>query len=234
MTNRDEPLVERLTEIRGRIADAARRAGRSPDEITLIAVSKTMPVNLIAEALDAGVTDLGENRVQEGEEKIPALPNRATWHLIGHLQSNKAKRAVELFEWIQSVDSLKLLQRLDRIATELGKRPRLLLQVNATGNPNQSGVSPTDVTSFIAAASEYTSVSVEGLMAIAPFTTDDSQLRRAFASVRELADRHHSTDIGSTQLRHLSMGMTGDFEISIEEGATMVRIGSAIFGARDA
>ncbi len=217
-------IAANLRSVQARIDAACGRAGRDPASVRLIAVSKTMPPELAWAAIEAGVTDLGENYVQEGAAKRAALgtnAGKARWHLIGHLQSNKIKAALEAFDVIQTVDSIKLAEALDRRC-----RPRLpvLLEVNAAGEPSKYGFVPRDVAAAVAAISKLPNLALEGLMTIAPAVDDPSQVRPLFRALRELAD--------ANGLRQLSMGMTGDFEAAIAEGSTMVRIGRAIFGER--
>ncbi|GIX06893.1 MAG: YggS family pyridoxal phosphate enzyme [Candidatus Poribacteria bacterium] len=225
-------LKERLREVQERIAEAAARAGRSPEEILLVAVTKTVPVERIQEAIAAGVEHFGENRVQEAEPKIEAIGHAVTWHFIGHLQSNKVRRAVAAFDWIQSVDGPKLLDRIERSARTLGRRPRLLIQVNVTGEPSKHGISPDRLKRLLDQAAPYEHVSIEGLMTIGPLTEDTETIRSAFRRLRELAEAVRQANYPNVQMRHLSMGMSNDYEIAVEEGATMVRLGTAIFGPR--
>ena len=223
----------RVAEVRGRIADAAARVGRSADEITLIGVSKTVSPDRVAEAIAAGVLCMGENRVQEAEPKIEQLGASAEWHLIGHLQRNKARRALSLFEWIHSVDSVQLLRRLDLQAAEEGTTARVLLQLNTAGRLQQHGVAPDRAQELAEVASTCRAVSVRGLMTIGPMTDDEVALRTAFTTARDVADTIRVQGFDGVSMDVLSMGMTSDFETAIEEGATMVRIGRAIFGTRD-
>jgi pyridoxal phosphate enzyme (YggS family) len=226
-----ETIRDRLLRVQERIATAALRATRDPSTVTLVAVSKTMPVEVIRQALDAGVGILGENRVQEAKEKIAALPGGAAWHLVGHLQTNKAKLAVQLFEVIHSVDSIKLVQALDRHGKEAGKRVRCLVEVNLEGEASKSGTSEADAREVVNAARDLAHVQVEGLMTIPPLLPNPEEVRPYFRRLRALRDTLQG---GGLALPELSMGMTHDFEVAIEEGATLVRIGTAIFGARTA
>ncbi|HKO57646.1 MAG TPA: YggS family pyridoxal phosphate-dependent enzyme [Thermoanaerobaculia bacterium] len=209
--------------VRARIEAACSRAGRDPAEVTLVAVSKTFPAQAVQEALAAGITDVGENRVQEAREKKPAVTGGARWHLIGHLQSNKAKDAVRLFDVIQSVDSESLAEKLARAAEGEGKRQEILLQVNIGREPQKSGIDPDDVERLAETIRAAAALDLRGLMAIPP-VGEAEETRRWFRALRLLRDR-----IG---VQHLSMGMSEDFEVAIEEGSTMVRVGRAIFGAR--
>ncbi|HEY0736758.1 MAG TPA: YggS family pyridoxal phosphate-dependent enzyme [Herpetosiphonaceae bacterium] len=241
-----QQIAQNIAAVRERIAAAAGRAGRSADEITLIAVTKTHSARRIDMALAAGVTDCGENRVQEAEEKIELLrDNQVRWHLIGHLQRNKAKRAAALFDMIHSLDSVKLAEALSRHVEEaslLGQRRLpVLLQVNVSGETTKEGfdlvggVSNTAaLASFVDAARQIAALSqleVQGLMTVAPYADDPEEARPVFRALRELRDEL-ARQLPQVSWRHLSMGMTGDFEVAIEEGATLVRVGRAIFGER--
>ena len=231
-----DPLPERLAEIRARIARAAARSGRPADPVRLIGASKTVEAARVAEAAVLGLSDLGENRVQEAEAKIPAvlqaLPaatNRPTWHLIGHLQSNKARKAVALFDWIHAVDSPRLADALDRLAGELGRAPRVLIEVNTAGEASKSGVRPEETLALIEHVARLPRLELRGLMTVGPLVADPDEARPAFRALRALLEQGRRT---APAMDTLSMGMSGDFEVAIEEGATMVRIGSALFGAR--
>jgi pyridoxal phosphate enzyme (YggS family) len=224
-----ERIQDRLLQVRERIRAAAERAGRDVSAVTLVAVSKMIPVEVIQEALNAGVTILGENRVQEARDKIAALPGQATWHLVGHLQTNKAKVAAQLFETIHSLDSLKLAGALDRSAQQAGRTVRCLVEVNLSGEESKSGTTEKDVNSLLEGAQRLTHLRIEGLMTIPPFLPDPGQVRPFFRRLRTLRDKLAGEGFHLTEL---SMGMTHDFEVAIEEGATMVRIGTAIFGPR--
>jgi pyridoxal phosphate enzyme (YggS family) len=197
--------------------------------VTLVAVSKTVPVERIREAIDAGVRILGENRIQEARDKIPAIPGLAEWHLVGHLQTNKAKLAVQLFEMIHSLDSPKLAQTLDKHGHEANRVVRCLIEVNLAGEEGKSGTAEEGVRPLLEAAVQLPQVRVEGLMAMPPFWPDPEQVRPFFRRLRGLRDKLEAEGF---RLPELSMGMTHDFEVAIEEGATMVRIGTAIFGPR--
>jgi pyridoxal phosphate enzyme (YggS family) len=197
--------------------------------VTLVAVSKTMPAAAIREAVSAGVKILGENRVQEAREKIEALPGAVEWHLIGHLQTNKAKLAVGLFDCIHSLDSIRLAQELGRHAEEAGRRLRCLVEVNVGEETQKSGAAAAEVRPLLEAARRLPQLSIQGLMTIPPFLPDSESVRPFFRRLRDLRDRLESE--GWT-LPDLSMGMSHDFEVAIEEGATLVRIGTAIFGSR--
>ncbi|HEY0756404.1 MAG TPA: YggS family pyridoxal phosphate-dependent enzyme [Ktedonobacteraceae bacterium] len=227
-----EQIAENITQVRIRIAEAASKAGRDPAEITLVAVSKTRPVELVEIAYNLGVTNFGENRVQEALPKIKAFhPQGLRWHLIGHLQSNKAGKVVELFACIHSVDSLHLAQVLSRHAQEHGQRLALLLQVNVAGEASKEGVSLAEAPAVARQISALPELQIEGLMTVAPLVNDPEEVRPIFRELRLLRDRLRS-EIPSSSWAQLSMGMTDDYTVAIEEGATLVRVGRAIFGQR--
>jgi hypothetical protein len=219
------------------VASACLRAGRAPAEVTLVAVSKTVSPIRIRAAMEAGIRVFGENRVQEAETKIAELREVANkyqveWHLIGHLQSNKARRAVELFDAVHSVDSLKLAERLDRLAEEISKRLPVFIEVNLGGESSKAGVEPKAVLSLIEQMSALPALEIKGLMAVPPYLEDAEGVRPFFRRLRELRDEAQRLELAGEQFCELSMGMSHDFEIAIEEGATFVRLGTAIFGAR--
>jgi PLP dependent protein len=229
-------IAENIAWVQERIAAAARRSGRRPEEISLMAVSKTFPVPAIRQAYDAGVRLFGENRVQEFAGKYDELRGMmgAARHLIGHLQSNKAGKAAELFSAVDSVDSLKLAERLNAAAEKLGQRLGVLIEVNIGGEENKSGVDAggEELRSILAGAQELRQVEVHGLMAIPPFADDPQESRHHFRKLRELRDALEREKFPTVRLDVLSMGMSGDFEVAIEEGSTCVRVGTAIFGER--
>jgi len=225
-------IADRLKIVQDRMARAAERAGRRAEEVTLVAVSKTRTVAEVEEALRAGVEVLGENRVQEAEEKHGAVSLPARWHLVGHLQTNKARKAVEIFDLIHSVDSLHLAQEIDRRAERMGKVADVLVQVNTSGEGSKSGVGPEEALDLIGAVSGLKSVRVQGLMTIGALGAEGDRARPFFVALREVRDRVAAAQIPGVWMDHLSMGMTGDFEAAIEEGATLVRVGTAIFGER--
>lgn len=230
-----ETLQQRLQHVQSGIAEAAIRAGRVPKEITLIAVSKTHPVAIIREAIAAGVTNLGENRVQEADEKINAVGRgSAHWHLIGHLQSNKARRAVELFDVIHSVDSAALAQRLDRVCGEIRREELpVLIQIDLGKEATKSGAAESELPEIVDAIEQSRIVRLRGLMTLPPYFEDAEQARPFFRRLRELRDELSARGAFGEAAGDLSMGMTHDYEIAIEEGATMVRVGTAIFGERN-
>lgn len=220
-------IAENLANIEHRIADAARRSGRDPGEVKLVAVSKTHPPDTLREAIAAGVHVFGENKVQEGESKIGELGrDAAEWHLIGHLQSNKARKAVQLFDVIHSVDSVDIAKRLERICDEEGREAlSILVQVDLAGEETKSGIPEADVRELVDFLGDCKHLNLEGLMVLPPFFEDPEATRPYFRRLRELRDRFIPGG-------HLSMGMSHDFEVAIEEGATMIRVGTAIFGKR--
>lgn len=223
-------ISENLSKVLSATSDSARQAGRPADSVSLIAVSKTHPVEVIQEALDAGQLIFGENRVQEAQPKITALPAKLHWHLIGHLQSNKVRLALPLFELIHGVDSLELLAHIDRVAGDLGLFPRVLLQVNVAGEASKFGFTPGKLLGLVEEIVKFDRVQIEGLMTIPPLAPAPEHSRRYFAALRELRDKL-ATEC-RFPLPQLSMGMSNDFRVAIEEGATMVRVGTAIFGDR--
>ena len=229
-----ELIAEHLDEVRSRIADAARRSGRDPSSVTLIAVSKTFDADHVRAAWRAGQRDFGENKVQEAEQKMAAtaadLPG-ARWHLIGHLQSNKAKKAAA-FAAIHSIDSVDLLQRVDAAAVQLGSSPEILVQADLAGEESKFGAAEADVEAVVRAALDSRAVRLAGLMIIPPWNENQEETRPWFARLRQLRDRLIARGIPAASLVHLSMGMSHDYAAAIEEGATLVRVGTAIFGKR--
>ena len=227
-------IADRLAGIRGRIAAAARSAGRDPSSVRLVAVSKTFPTRLIREAYAAGQRDFGENRVQEALQKISESTDlEIRWHLLGHLQTNKARKAGPAFAMIQSVDSVELLDKLDRTAADTGHSPELLIQVDLAGEATKHGASPGEVPRLFQAAGACRAARVVGLMTLPPVPDTPEDSRRWFTRLRDLRDGWLHAGVPAPMLRELSMGMSGDFEVAVQEGATMVRVGTAIFGSRD-
>jgi PLP dependent protein len=215
------------------VAQAAARAGRSPEDIRLIAVSKTFPVDAVREAYDAGQRDFGENRVQELVQKMDAAASLdVSWHLIGHLQSNKARKAGERVPWVHSVDSVDLLRRIDAAASQAAREVRALVQVDLAAEPTKHGTPPDTVPAILEEAQRCRSVHVVGLMLLPPLSENPQDARPWFRQLRELRDRLQASGVPPALFRELSMGMSHDFEVAIEEGATMVRVGTAIFGHR--
>lgn len=227
-------IFDRLRVVQNRIANAAARAHRNPNEITLVAVSKTQSVDTILAAYAAGVRHFGENRVEEAAEKIPLVNARAsgiTWHLIGHLQSRKAKDAASLFDFVHSIDSVSLAQKLDARAAAIGKTIPILLEVNVSGEKSKYGFAPQDLFAAVEQIIQLKNLDAQGLMTIAPIVENAEQARPHFCALRELRDQLRQR-FPARAWQHLSMGMTDDYEAAIAEGATIVRIGRAIFGER--
>ena len=223
-------IAKNLEMVRSEIAEAERLSHRAPGSVELVAVSKSHPVELIREAFETGQVVFGENRVQEAKAKIPELPARLRWHLIGHLQSNKVRQALPLFEMIHGVDSVGLLQDIARISSEFGSFPRVLLQVNVAGEASKFGFSPEKLLARLDEIARVDRVQLEGLMTIPPLTATPEHARPYFARLRELQTRLEREF--RFPLPHLSMGMSSDYRVAIEEGATIVRVGTAIFGER--
>ncbi len=226
-------LKDNIARVQERIAAAGRRAGRRPEDVKLVAVSKTVPPDRIRAAYDAGLRDFGENRVQEANSKRAALSDlTVTWHLVGHLQTNKAKLARELFHCVHSLDSLRLAQKLDEAAVCSGDRLPVLIEVNLGEEQTKSGVPEQDMLPLAEQVSRLATIELRGLMVLPPFFEDPEQARPFFRRLRELARTIESASLPGVSMRELSMGMSHDFEVAIEEGATMVRVGTAIFGRR--
>jgi len=227
-------IAQNIQSIRERMAQAAEGCRRRPDEIALVAISKTFPKEFVTRAAEAGVRRFGENRVQEAEGKIPFLSQipELEWHLVGHLQTNKVKRAAELFDVIHSLDSLKLAARLNTASIEAGKTLSVLLQVDLGGEETKFGSEPGRVGEIIAGMSGLNSLRLDGLMTIPPYLANPDDVRPYFARLRELREALESEQPGCLGQKHLSMGMSNDFEQAIQEGATIIRVGTAIFGAR--
>lgn len=216
-----------MRSVRDRIEQAARRSGRRGDEITLVVVTKTRPVSEIREAVRAGARDLGENYVQEAESKFGEIGASVRWHMIGHLQRNKARHAVEVFDLIHSVDSEALAREIGRRAEARGRTQEVLVEVNISGEESKSGVKPESALQLAERIAGIDGIRVRGLMGMAPIAADPEETRPYFAKLREIWDK-----LPDEQREYLSMGMTQDYEVAIEEGANMVRIGTAIFGPR--
>ena len=230
----DESIRAAHAAVLTRIADACHRAGREPDEVTLVAVSKTVAAERLRQAVAAGVTTLGENRVQEAESKVGQVQG-AVWHLVGPLQSNKARRALEVVDVVQTVDSVGLAERLDRLAREVrdagaGARYPVLLQVNVDDDPSKAGFPPDELAAALERTAGLDALEVRGLMTIGRFVEHAEAARPTFAALRELSGRLRQA--GAALGGDLSMGMTDDFDVAVEEGATIVRVGRAIFGER--
>lgn len=225
-------FLDDLTCVQERISKAAARSGRSEHDVRLIAVTKTVDVPLIREAIAAGLTEFGENRVQEAMAKAPLLPPHITWHLVGTLQRNKARHAVSLFSMVHSLDSVELARELDRRAAMAGLTIDALMQVNVAREPQKSGAEPEAVGALLNEISGFANVCVRGLMVMAPYSADPEAARPWFRLGRQLFSDLARLSLPNVRMEQLSMGMSGDFEVAIEEGATMVRIGSALFGQR--
>ncbi len=224
-------LNEILAEVQNKIAQACARVNRNPAEVEIVAVTKTHGAEVVDEAYAAGLTIVGENKVQEAAWKKAAAKAGPSWHLIGHLQSNKVRHALELFDVIHSVDSLKLAEHINRVADAMGVNPRILLEVNVSGEKSKSGMRPEEVEGVIAAISaDCPRITVEGLMTMAPFSENKEDARLYFRKLRELRDMLE--DKLAIGLPRLSMGMSGDYEVAVEEGATWVRLGTVLFGER--
>jgi PLP dependent protein len=223
-------LAENLDSLQQRLRAACERAGRAPDAVTLLAVSKTHPPETIRAAADCGQLLFGENKIQEAKAKIPLCPGKCRWHFIGHLQSNKVRDAVELFEMIQGVDSLRLAREINQRCELAGKRMSILLEVNVAGEASKFGYRPEALLAELNELNALRKIEIHGLMAIPPYATDPEKARPYFRRLRELKGRAEA--VLGAPLRHLSMGMSGDFEVAIEEGSTLVRIGTALFGLR--
>ncbi|MBL0700693.1 MAG: YggS family pyridoxal phosphate-dependent enzyme [Desulfosarcina sp.] len=226
-------MKQRLASIKERIINAAISSGRNPADIRLVTVSKKMPEEKIIEAIEAGADILGENFIQEAREKTDHLSSyNVSWHFIGHLQSNKAKYAVRMFDFIHTVDSIKLALELNKRAKKINKIQNILIQVNISGELSKSGVEPEKIMNLLKEISRLKNLSVKGLMTMPPYFSNPEKARPFFASLRKLREAIKEEDIPGILMEELSMGMTGDFEAAIEEGATLVRIGTAIFGKR--
>ena len=223
-------LQENLTRIRSRIDQACERSGRQPDSVRLMAVSKNQSPELVAQAASAGLTLFGENRIQEAKVKIPLCPGQLEWHFIGHLQANTSRDAVSRFHVVQGVDSLALAEELQKQAIKQARSLPILLEVNVAGESSKFGWNPDRLLAELLQLNALNRLEVHGLMTIAPYAVDPEQVRPIFRRLRELRDR--CTDLLGAPLPVLSMGMSGDLEVAIEEGATLVRVGTALFGER--
>jgi len=226
-------ISDNLTHIQSNIGKAARKAGRDPKSIKLVAVSKFVAIEHIQEAINCGQTLFGENYLQEAADKITVFGNSAKWHFIGHLQSNKAKQAASLFDMVETVDRLKIAKALDAQAQQMGKTLSVLVQVNIGREPQKSGILPEDAHTLLRAIAQETNLQVCGLMTMPPFFDQPEKSRPYFREMRQLADQLAEQQLFTDPTRvELSMGMSGDYEVAIEEGATIVRVGTALFGSR--
>jgi hypothetical protein len=226
-------IAARLTTLLARIRTAAAAAGRSADEVHLVAVSKTFPADVVREAIAAGVSDIGENYIQEARAKFEALQGiPVKWHFIGHLQTNKSSFAVRMFDLIHTVDSYRLALELDRCAKKINKVQAVLIQVNVAGEASKAGVAVEEALPLVRRAAALENIAVKGLMTMPPYFNSPEKVQPFFAGLRELRDRIRDEQIVGVGMAELSMGMTGDFEAAVAEGATLVRIGTAVFGER--
>ena len=225
-------ISSNISLIRQRIEAACARSGRDPQSVRLMAVSKTVAPERIREALEAGITLLGENYVQEAREKIPAIGHAAEWHMIGHLQTNKVKYVVHLFDWIHSVDRLELARELDKRAGQNNRRLNVLIEVNVSGEESKNGMEPDAALELVRQVSLLPNISVHGLMTMPPYSDNPENSRPYFQALRKLRDEISAAAIPNIRMDELSMGMTDDFEVAIEEGTTIIRVGRAIFGKR--
>lgn len=225
-------IRENIAETERQITDACRRTGRAADEVSLIAVSKTKPLAMLMEAYEAGVRDFGENRVQELVEKIPAMPEDIRWHMIGHLQRNKVKYIVGKVYMIHSVDSLELAKEISREAVKRHVSVKILLEVNVAGEESKFGMTPGEALSLAGAVAALPGIEVKGLMTVAPYVKDQEENRPCFQKLKQLSVDIYGKNIDNISMDVLSMGMTGDYSVAVEEGATYVRVGTGIFGER--
>lgn len=228
-----ETIAKNIQQLKEKIAAATAKAGRDPEDILLLAVSKTIPAKSVRLAREAGQIDFGENRVQEARAKIPELPEDITWHLVGHLQRNKAKYCPALFDWIHSIDSVPLAKEIGRRYGEKGKTCKALVQVNVSGEKSKFGCPPDLVEEIFEAIMEEDSLEAVGLMTMPPYSLDPEDSRPYFEDLRNIRDKLLGRGYEQDSLSELSMGMSGDFEVAIEEGATIIRVGTAVFGERD-
>ena len=226
-------IHENLLKVQDRVAAAAERAGRHPGAVRIVAVSKTKPATLVLEAIDAGVTEIGENQLQEAKAKYDQINRPVKWHFVGHLQTNKVKGALQIFDLIHSVDSLRLLNEINRRSAQLNCQTEVLIQVNTSGDSSKYGVHPERALNFIENALDYSHVRIKGLMTIGPFTPNVDAVRHSFALLRRIQEKIIAQQFTGIEMDCLSMGMTHDFEVAVEEGATIIRIGTAIFGKRE-
>jgi len=226
------PVKDNILAIRRNMAAAAEKSGRNPAEVKLMAVSKTVDDERILAAIDAGVDMIGENYVQEAKRKIESMGQGIPWHFIGHLQTNKAKYAVKLFDMIHSVDRMELAQELDKRSANFGKTSNILIEVNVSGEVSKSGVPLNDALPLVTAVSQLKHLSIRGLMTMPPWFDNPEDARPYFVALRELKERISLANIDRVLMRELSMGMSGDYQVAIEEGSTIVRIGTALFGKR--
>lgn len=228
-----EYIKENLDEVKDKIAAAAIKSGRQPEDITLIAVTKTLATDIINGAIHYGVTDIGENKVQEVMDKYEAISSSPKWHLIGHLQTNKVKYIIDKVSLIHSVDSLRLAEEISKRAEKADKIMDILVQINVAEEESKFGIHREEIFELVNEISELKNIRIKGLMTIAPYTDDEASLRKYFSEMKDIFETLKKTMYNKADMLYLSMGMTNDFEIAIEEGANMVRIGTGIFGARN-
>lgn len=226
-------VAQNISHVRERIAAACKRAGRQQDVVTLVAITKTVPVSVIREAVAAGINTFGENRVQEASAKVAEIGTDVSWHFVGHLQTNKVKKALSLFSVVQSVDSLQLAREIQRHAESAGKAVQVFLEVDTSSESSKFGIAPESAAELAEQIAGLANLRLSGLMTIGALTSDAGRVRGCFRRLRELREEIWAMRLSNVDLRILSMGMTEDFEIAIEEGSTMVRIGRAIFGERN-
>lgn len=225
-------ITQNIDEINAKITKAAQHFGRKREDILLLAVTKTINASTIKQAVDYGLTELGENKVQEILDKYEVIGSDVKWHLIGHLQTNKVKYIIDKVELIHSVDSLKLAQEIDKRAQQQGKCMNILIEINIAGEESKFGIKPKEAENFIAEISQMKNICVKGLMSVAPFVENSEENRNYFSQMRQLLVDINAKKMNNVNMDVLSMGMTGDYEVAIEEGATIVRIGTGIFGKR--
>ena len=228
-----ESIAQNIRIVRENIARICARSNRRPEDVEIVAVSKTKPAALIEQAVQAGIKIIGENRVQEAAEKKSEVVSPARWHLVGHLQTNKVRKALQLFDLIESVDSLHLAEALDRESKKQARTTDILVQVNTSGEASKFGVAPADVAALIEPISENCdSLRIRGLMTIGLFTSDLAKVRPCFSQLHQLSEKIARQNLPNVHMQHLSMGMSGDYEIAVEEGATLLRLGRILFGER--
>ena len=226
-------IKNNIENVRHRIRLACEKSGRRESEVQIIAVTKTVDASRVVDVVKAGIPIVGENRVQEAAEKFEHVKETCSWHLIGHLQTNKVRKALSFADVIQSVDSVKLAQKIQSECEKLERSVDVLIQVNTSRESSKSGVAPEDALAFAHALVEFPALHVKGLMTIGAFTEDETEIRRCFRELRRLRDEIQAANVKNIEMQHLSMGMTNDFEIAIEEGATMIRLGRVLFGERN-
>jgi pyridoxal phosphate enzyme (YggS family) len=225
-------VEENIKNIWSRIEKSAGKTGRNKEDIKLVAVTKTVEAGRIKEAINCGIKIIGENRVQEAESKFSQITEKVEKHLVGHLQTNKAKKAVELFDFIQSVDGVRIAQEISRRASQMSKSMEVLVEINTSGEETKFGVDPDQALAFVKSISNLEGIRIKGLMTIGLFSDDPEDTRPCFKKLKAVFDQLKSEDIPNVEMKYLSMGMTNDFEVAIQEGSNMVRIGTAIFGQR--